>query len=461
MRLTDHWRSTTVRLLLVYGAFFTVWSVLLIGLIEWDTSRLLSTRGVQTLKLRSSFLTGIERAELPEALDMVVAIDRKDTMFCGLFDADGGHLAGNLVQIPRGVAADGIVRTLHDTVMRDGMPQESTTHTLATRRPDGTVLVVQRVASLVDEVEDILQRSLMLGLSLILIPGIFGGYLLSRGPLKRLHAIEAAVQPIMRGDLKQRLPLSPRKDELDLLAGIVNLMLGEIERLMSEVKGVCDSIAHDLRTPLTRLRAQLHRVHQGAGADQQAMLEQCIADADGLLVRFRALLRISEIEDMQRRAGFGLVDLAPTARQIHEFYAPLAEDRGIRFDVEIPPKLPAVHADPHLIFEALSNLVDNAIKFTPAQGRVRLRVTVLDGAPSFEVDDSGPGIANDERRAILLRFQRGAATRDLPGHGLGLAIVAAIVHLHGFAVTIGDGDFGGARMTLGCRRPADTSGPTS
>src|SRR5262249_25520208 len=157
---------------------------------------------------------------------------------------------------------------------------------------------------------------------------------------------------------------SERRDELDMLATIVNRMLDQVERLLGDVKGVSDSIAHDLRTPLTRLRAQLYRLQSETPERDahHAMLERCIVDTDALLDRFRALLRISELEDLQRRAGFTDVDVDETLRRVHELYAPLAEEKNVAFDVH-GGRMPAIHADPHLLIEALSNLVANAIKF--------------------------------------------------------------------------------------------------
>jgi signal transduction histidine kinase len=442
----DHWRTSTVRLLGVYGVFFLVWSVLLIGVIQWDTSRYLSHVVDQILEQRLHYLANLERDKLPEAMAASAALDLRDVMSFGLFDANGAYLSGNLERVPQGLSTDGSVRLLREGVPRRGRTQNSPARALALALPSGEVMVIARDTSVIDQVDVILQRSLVWGLSLLLIPGLIGGFLLSRGPLRRLRAIEAAVQPIMRGDLRQRLPLSSRRDELDLLAGIVNTMLAEIERLMTEVKGVCDSIAHDLRTPLTRLRAQLHRLNQEPSPSP--LLEHCIADVEQLLVRFRALLRISEIEDLQRRAGFAAVDLAPTLRQVCEFYMPLAEEKNVDFRLDVPAVLPPLHADAHLIFEALSNLVDNAIKFTPAGGALCLRARVTDGVPCIEVLDSGPGIEHDERSAVLQRCHRGTTARNEPGQGLGLAIVAAVARLHGLAVDIGTSELGGARVSL-------------
>jgi signal transduction histidine kinase len=238
-----------------------------------------------------------------------------------------------------------------------------------------------------------------------------------------------------------------------MLAAIVNRMLDQIERLLGEVKGVSDSIAHDLRTPLTRLRTQLHRVQQlgGEGDPRSELVERCIVEADALLERFRALLRISELEDIGRRAGFGSVDPGETLRRVHELYAPLAEEKEIAFTLDLDA-VPALRADGHLLFEALANLVENAIKFTPHGGHVLLRTASEQGRVVIDVLDDGSGIPVEERDAVLRRFYRSAAAgvAGTAGHGLGLPLVAAIVRLHGYEFSIGDNPPHGTRMRLAC-----------
>jgi signal transduction histidine kinase len=202
------------------------------------------------------------------------------------------------------------------------------------------------------------------------------------------------------------------------------------------------------------LRTQLHRLQQGDARDDGTdapTLEHCITDVDALLDRFRALLRISELEDLRRRGGFGDVDIGETLRQVHELYAPLAEDNGIAFRLEAAVRA-TVQADPHLLFEAFSNLVANAIKFTPQGGKVCVRASIETPGPRVDIVDSGPGIPLAEREAVLQRFYRSECGREIsaPGYGLGLSIVAAIARLHGFRLQIGESEGSGARVSVEC-----------
>ncbi len=450
------WRTSTTRLILIYGALFVLWSTVLIAVIHSETQRYLLHVVDQILEQRAHYLATVDRERLPEAMASTGALDLQGLMSYGLFTTDGRYLSGNLASVPAQLPRDGHVHALPQGAQRRDHGTEMHARGLALPLANREILVLVRATSVIDQIGVILRQSLLWALSLTLIPGLVGGYLLSRGPLRRVRAIETAVQPIMRGDLGKRLPLSGRRDELDLLASIVNTMLAELERLMSEVKGVCDNIAHDLRTPLTRLRAQLHRMQQQTDEAQGEPLERCIGDVDALLSRFSALLRISEMEDRRRRAGFGSIDLAAILREIHELYAPLAEDKNVALRVDIRAA-PPLDADRELLLEAISNLVSNAIKFTPAGGAVRLCLQGEGTGARLSVIDSGPGIPAGEREAVLQRFYRAEGTRQLPGSGLGLSIVSAIVRLHGFRLDIGDGEAGGTRVTLHCQRPALSS----
>ncbi|HEU4663306.1 MAG TPA: HAMP domain-containing sensor histidine kinase [Dokdonella sp.] len=451
--LSGRWRSSTKRLILVYGAFFVAWTVVLIGAIRWQTASYLDGIVDSILEQRLRYLSSVDRAHLPALLAATTQLDLRGLMASGLFDAQGRYLAGDIDHLPNGLAVDGRVHPLPEGVQRISGERAGRMHAVALRLDDGSVMLLARDYRVVDQVGAIIRSGLLWALSLTLVPGLLGGYLLSRGPLRRVRDIETAIQPVMRGDLGARLPVSDRRDELDMLAAIVNRMLEQIERLLGEVKGVSDSIAHDLRTPLTRLRTQLHRVQQlgGDGDPRNELVERCIVEADALLDRFRALLRISELEDIGRRAGFGVVDVGDTVRRVHELYAPLAEEKEIAFALKVDT-VPPLRADGHLLFEAIGNLVDNAIKFAPHGGRVVLKASVEGGRVAIEVTDDGRGIPPEEREAVLRRFYRSAASgaSETGGHGLGLPLVAAIARLHGYDFTIGDNAPRGTRMRLAC-----------
>jgi signal transduction histidine kinase len=266
---------------------------------------------------------------------------------------------------------------------------------------------------------------------------------LSLAPLRRVGQLQRTAQEIAAGHLEQRMPILGRGDELDLLAGTVNTMVDEVGRVIGQVKSVTDAIAHDLRTPLTRMRSHLDRARRQEDVDPATAgrLDLVIADLDTVLERFTALLRISEIEAGSRRAGFADVALDPLLASVVDLYQPLAEERGIRLALHARPDA-LVFGDQSLLFEAFSNLIDNAIKFAPQNGQVGLAVSRDERGVIVEVRDNGPGIAQDQRQSVLRRFDRGEASSQIPGSGLGLSVVVAIVHLHQFTLTLDDADPG-------------------
>ena len=459
--LNERWRSSTTRLIAIYGAFFLVWSIVLIGTINWQTTQYLDSIVSQIISQRAHYLAGVERERLPSLLAATNESDLRGAMSYGLFDASGAYIAGNIDRIPNELPADGVVHALPSGVVSVSGQRADRAIGASMKLQSGETLVLVRNTNVADRIGAMTRSALGWALSLILIPGLIGGYLLSRGPLRRVRTIETAISPVMRGDLGARLPVTGRRDELDMLATIVNRMLDQVERLLGEVKGVSDSIAHDLRTPLTRLRAQLHRVKQQTDThDPRApTIERCIVDVDVLLDRFRALLRISELEDMRRRAAFGAVDLRETLERVHELYAPLADEKHIAFTLDAK-KLPMVHADAPLLFEAIGNLVDNAIKFSPDHATVVLSAEAHEEGARIDVVDSGPGVPVSEREAVLRRFYRSERETGDGGFGLGLPLVAAVARLHGYCFEIGENANGGARMTLYCW-PCDAAGARS
>jgi signal transduction histidine kinase len=448
--LIDAWRSATSRLILIYGALFAIWCVVLLGVVQWESSRYLSNVVDGMLAARIHYLEGTDPRRLPATVEAASQIDVQGFMWVGLFDPQGKRIAGNIESVPQDLAEEGVVKTIRASLVDPTRNTPTRARGVTRVLPDGNRLVVAKESATIDGVGAIIRRGLLWGLSLTLIPGVLGGILIARGPARRIRAIQLAMEPIREGDLSVRLPVTRGGDEVDLLASTVNTTLGEIERLLGEVKGVTDNIAHDLRTPLTRMRTRLYRLQQQFdGRPEGDQLDACVAEIDTVLSRFRALLRVSELEDRQRSACFETLDLGDVLRNVHEFYAPLAEDRGQVFELEVG-RLPPLRGDPQLMFEAFANLVGNAIKFTPDGGAVRLVAsTDPTGDARIDIADTGPGIPPNEREAVFRRFYRSDETRTKPGCGLGLAIVSAIVRLHGYSLSVG-GTEKGAVFSVVC-----------
>jgi signal transduction histidine kinase len=295
------------------------------------------------------------------------------------------------------------------------------------------------------------------GLALTAGLALVGGWLMTSRVVRRIEAINQTSRDIMEGDLSRRIPLGGSGDDFDQLADGLNRMLSRIETLMAGVRQVSDNIAHDLRTPLTRLRTKLEVLRAelesalGDGHPTSAAVEETIADADVMLTTFNALLRIARIESGSQRAGFAEVDLAPLAQDVAELYEPVAADKDQTLLVEVP-RSALVIGDRDLLFQALGNLVDNAVKYTPEGGRVTLRIRPLADTIAVEVTDSGPGIPPELRGEVFRRFFRADHSRSTPGSGLGLSLVQAVIQLHGASIELGDNG-PGLRVTVRVPRP--------
>ncbi len=449
MNISELSRTVTFRLTLFYSLFFTLCVVVLLGFVYWETAEEMTRRVDQILTLEKSRLDEVQPDLLPDEIDKSIQRDRRHVFFYGLFTANGRLISGNIPQLPQGMPANG---RIYEIILPAGdlQAQPLPARMLAIRLDSVNFLLIGHEVQQLTEFGDIMRRAFFWGGSLAILLGLMFGLALSFRPLNRVEQIQQVCELIMRGNINERLPVSRHRDELDMLAAIVNRMLDEVERLMSEVKSVGDNIAHDLRTPLTRMRAVLYRMQQqlGDAPAQHAMMERVIADVDSLLLRFRALLRISEIENKQRRAGFKLIRLREILEQAVNFIEPLAEDKSIHLSLAAE-QAEAIHGDGELLFEAVVNLLDNAIKFTPAGGRVEVRLSHGAGGAQIDITDTGAGIGENERTAVLNRFYRGENVLQIPGYGLGLSIVMAIIRLHDFGFELGDAN-PGTRATIFC-----------
>jgi len=251
--------------------------------------------------------------------------------------------------------------------------------------------------------------------------------------------VSATPAAIAGGDFSQRVRLSGRGDEFDQLAETINDMLDRMARLMEGVREVSNAIAHDLRTPITRARTRLEdaALHASTVSDLRAAIERAIADLDGIVSVFQALLRIAEIEAGSRRSAFAQLDVSALLADVAELYGAVAEEKGISLTVQAPGTL-TIHGDRELIQQAVANLVDNAVKFSPSGNAVHLSAKVTPIGIEIRVADQGPGIPNEDRARAADRFFRGESARNTPGSGLGLALVQAVAMLHGGSLRLGD-----------------------
>ena len=385
------------------------------------------------------------------AIDDRLRQDPRRVKLGGLFGPDGRRIAGNIESLPPGLQPDAAPQSV-SAVRIDALGRErQTVRAVARRMPTGNVLVIARNVDEVSEIAGIVEDALVLGLIPALGLGLAAGAFLSLRAQRRVEEVNRKVRRIVAGELRERLPTLGIDDPFDRLAIIVNKMLDEIEALVQSIAGVGDDIAHDLRTPLTRVRVGLERARQNAHTleDFQAAADQALNGLDQSLAIVTALLRIAEIEQNRRLAGFSEVSLADIVREVADLYEPIAEDKRIAFKVAADADM-TVRGDRDLLFEAIANLVDNAVKFTPQGGRIELSLAGTGTEGVVRVGDSGPGIGADERELVVRRFYRSDKSRGSPGLGLGLCLVTAIVKLHGFRFTIRPGP--GCVAEIACGR---------
>lgn len=436
LRLRDIRNTSTFRLTLLLGSVALAGVVMLAVLIYALSAKELDARSDSVLRAEAVRMMAVPPQELQTEVKLAIVRSASRLNYYGLLDPQGRHVVGNL--LGSSGFTDGRIREISARPTRHGPIR-----LLAEHLPNGETLLIGRdITPLVDlrwRVTIVLMASA--GAIAALIAGT--AIALSLAPLHRVALLQRAAQEIAAGHLERRMPILGRGDELDLLADTVNGMVEEVGRVIGQVKSVTDAIAHDLRTPLTRMRSHLDRARRSEDVDPDTAgrLDLAIADLDTVLDRFTALLRISEIEAGSRRAGFADVSLDPLLGSVVDLYQPLAEDRGVALSLRGLPGA-SVHGDQSLLFEALSNLVDNAIKFANEGGQVDVSVMGADQGLVVQVSDNGPGIPEDQRQSVLRRFDRGNATAQVSGSGLGLSVVAAIVHLHQFTLVLDEADPG-------------------
>ncbi|WP_145750581.1 sensor histidine kinase [Nitrospirillum amazonense] len=447
----DRWyeiaRTTSFRLATVFACFFAGSSLLLFAFIYWRATVFETNRIDALITEDARTLASEDQDAILALINTHVTGDFHRVGYAALFAPNGNRIAGNLEGVPPGLPIDGKVHVV--SAARTDLPAMGAidVRLAALRIANGNILVIGRNGQYMVVLREVVMHALTMGAIPAMGLALGAGMFLAWRTQQRLKEVHRAAERIMGGEVHERLPIAgvgPR-DELDRLSLLFNGILDETERLLGEIKATGDEIAHDLRTPLTRVRARLERTLKGDMGPEETRetVGKAIGGLDQALAIITALLRIRELENSKRQRGFTTLDPAEVILLIEELYQPIAETKDIAFTVDIAP-VPPMFADRDLLMEAVGNLVDNALKFTPPGGRVTLALGPRegDGATVIRVADNGPGIAAHERDLVFSRFYRSDRTRHLEGTGLGLSLVAAIARLHGMAPRVGDNNPG-------------------
>jgi signal transduction histidine kinase len=393
--------------------------------------------------------------ELRRAFELRLTHDLRRLDFAALFASDRKAMFGNIEQLPA-IPLDG--KSHYAASHAPGTDRTEPAIFVARMRPDGTILVLGRSLLETYAFRRIVLKALATGLAPMLLLALAIGAFMARRASRRLTGIHETIAGIMKGDMQLRLPVRSRRDAIDMLSRDVNLMLDEINRLLAQIKGVSDNIAHDLRSPLAVVHAQLERgVESPDDAVLRRVAHQALAHIDKAMLTVAALLRLADVEYGPKSAKFQPIDLSAICADLFEFFEPLATSKSISMALEIHSPV-QIQGDGDLMREAVSNLIGNAIKFTPEHGTVRVSVTLEDGRPVIRVRDNGIGVEPAERDKIFQRFYRTASGHRVPGSGLGLSIAAAIANLHDLELRFED-NHPGALFEMSGRRdyPQGTS----
>ena len=432
-------RSASVKLAAVYGLLFAISSYALVFFLWWATSGLLDQQVEAAIRADGqAFSERWEEGGVPMlamTISQRLAENVDDDAIYSLNGPLGNVLAGNLDHWPPKVRQANLFYDVPLT--RDGI--KSNAVVLAFTLPGGARLLVGRDDRRHSQLKNLLPGTVLYATILVAALALVGS-LVMRGLFRRMVSeVSSTAAAIARGELDRRVRRSGRGDEFDKMAEAINTMLDRIGRLMDGVRQVSNAIAHDLRTPIARARARLEDAssHAGSEAELRAAVDRAVADLDGVTSVFQALLRIAEIEAGSRRSAFADVDLGPLLADLADLYTALAEENGLTLTLRVPDTLPA-YGDRDLLQQAVANLLDNAIKFSPPGGPITLSGQGAGYEVQITVTDRGPGIPESDRARAPERFFRGELARSTPGSGLGLALVQAVATLHEGTLTLED-----------------------
>ena len=462
--LVKLFRTTAFKLSLAYLLVFTLFAFFTLGYVAWNARRVLDDQIVSTIDAEIGGLS--EQYRIGGIRRLVAVVERRaqqpGASLYLVTTGAGERVVGNVGPLPPGVLDQPGQREIPYSRSDDAEAGPSLAIARVLVLPGGFRLLVGRDVEERARLRDIIRRAFGWSLLLVGVLGCLGAWFVTRRVLARVDAMTATTQTIMAGNLDGRLAIAGTGDELDRLAQNLNAMLDRIGELMAGMKEVSDNIAHDLKTPLTRLRNTADEALRTAKRPQElrAALEANIEESDNLIRIFNALLMIARLEAGNARETMGDFDVAEVARGVTELYEAVAEETGVALQARVEDTLP-VHGNRELVGQAVANLVDNALKYgapQPGGGTAEVTVGAAKDADhiTITVADHGPGIPEAERGRVVERFVRLESARSRPGFGLGLSLAAAVARLHGGALRLEDNG-PGLRAVLSLPMSANTA----
>jgi signal transduction histidine kinase len=451
VRILSFLRATTFRLALFYAGGFCVSLVAIFAVIYWTADRLATQERRDIIRadmdsLREAFVKGGVDG-VAAAIELRVKPGQVSEGIYYMVSPLTKRSAGNITGWPAQTEIDGPWMRFEVGFEQVGKPEKHIIEALPAALPLEYRLLVGRDTYSQLSFQKTIARVFVASIAAIVAIGVIGGLIMSRTILRRIDSINQAAERIMRAGVRHRMPVRGRDDEFDRLAANLNRMLDEIERLLGSIRAVTNNIAHDLRSPLNRLRNRLEAALADHDTERRHdTIEHAIAETDSMLATFNALLSIADAEAGTSRGSLLPVDLVALSQDVAELYEPLVEEQGLVFEKSIDGPA-TVSGNRQLLFQAIGNLIDNATKYGAGGGRVSLAVHNGAGGPEVVVADRGPGIPEPDRARVLERFVRLDSSRSTPGNGLGLSLVAAIARLHDAALRLDD-NRPGLRVTL-------------
>ncbi len=432
--------NSTFRMVFLYFVLFILSSFILLSFIYWSTvsynyEQLDHHIEYDMERLQTIYnVNGLER--LKESIETSLKQKNYDSIYLLYNKKTKTILAGNLTRIPT------LDKTGWHIILLNGLtndPQHKThsARLLLMPLPGNLMLINGLDIESAHRQEHMIFNSLIAGVAITLLLGAIGGFIISISTIKKINLINETINQISEGNLDLRIPQRGTDDDYDLLARNINEMLDQTHKLMQGIQNISNNIAHDLRTPLTRLRSRLETIQQNCSAETSAGISQALLETDNLLTTFNAMLRINKLKSGAQKGLFTQVNIVQLLNDVIGFYAPLAEEKSIQVmttGTPEPSEINPIYADKDMIFQVFTNLLDNAIKYTPEYGKISIQYQYnsKQQIPAVEISiaDSGKGIPEAERKKVLEPFYRLEKHRDKQGNGLGLSLVAAIIRLH-------------------------------